>query len=658
MRNSLRLFVILIPLVLGATGIGNLTTAQSNASGNKTGQKNPVVGKVNNTPVLLEELKNQFERNSVSSNKPDSTRIRELKEFLELYLVYKAKLIEAKNTGLFDSQEILKELQQYELQYAIPYWVENEIQDQLIDEYIKRIRVELNASHILIALPNPASPSDTLQAWNKLIEARNRFLKGENFDQLSAEYSSMDEGRSMGGALGYFSAGWAVKPFEDAAYSIKAGEVSMPFRTQFGYHIVHVMDIRDKPKDRFVSHIYFNSRGSTNLTDSLMTVAQNVYKELENGADWAESVRKYSQDQRSVEYDGQIGWISGASYDPSLTEPIFTSDPNQLGKPLPPLQTAYGIHILRVDSIRTYLNTQQEREDALNALRSLPSFMDQRSLVLNRIRKEVKEESFPEAYFKYYNLKFPNDTLKVFGTKIPDAIGKQVIYKLDGKSFTNHDLHRYIGDINPELSWNKLPEDIFGSFRERQLELKLLDITKKRFPEYKNTIQNYLEGLAVFKLTENEVWNYARQDTAALKQIFENNRSNYQFPTRFDVIRLTAKSDSLLKIGIEAISKGSVPDSLKGKTEGLNVIRELISDLDNEPFDRLRQVKPGGFSEMFDFRNARNVLYLEKIRQPEPMTFEDAFFRLVSEYQPLREREWNQLLRKKYSIVSNPDQIK
>jgi peptidyl-prolyl cis-trans isomerase SurA len=653
MRNSLRLFTLLLTITLGA-----VTTPYTIAQPNASGSKARVVGKVNNAPVLFEELKTQFERNSVSTNKPDSSRIRELKEFLELYLVYKAKLIEAKTTGLFDSQEILKELQQYELQYAIPYWVENEIQDQLIDEYIKRSRVELNASHILIALPSPANPSDTLQAWNKLIEARNRFLKGENFDQLSAEYSTMDEGRSMGGALGYFSAGWAVKPFEDAAYSIKVGEVSMPFRTQFGYHIVHVTDIREKPKDRFVSHIYFNSRGSQNLTDSLLTVAESIYKELNNGADWAESVRKYSQDQRSVEYDGQIGWISGASYDPSLTEPIFNSDLNQIGKPLPPIQTVYGIHILKVDSVRTYLNTQQEREDALNALRTLPSFMDQRSLVLNRIRKEVKEEPFPDAYFKYYNLKYQNDSLAVSGTKISDAIGKQVIYKLDGKAYTNHDLHKYISELNPELSWNKLPEDIFVNFRERQLELKLLDITKKRFPEYKITIQNYLEGLAVFKLTENEVWNFARQDTAALQQLFEKNRSNYQFPTRYDVVRLSAKTDSLLQLGLDYIAKGGVPDSLKGKIEGLNVIRELISDLDNEPFDRLRQVKQGEFTEKFDFRSNRNLLYLEKIRQPEPMTFEDAYFRLVSEYQPLREREWNQFLRKKYAIVSYPDQIK
>jgi peptidyl-prolyl cis-trans isomerase SurA len=311
-----------------------------------------------------------------------------------------------------------------------------------------------------------------------------------------------------------------------------------------------------------------------------------------------------------------------------------------------------------VDSVRTYLNTQQEREDALNALRTLPSFMDQRSLVLNRIRKEVKEEPFPDAYFKYYNLKYQNDSLAVSGTKISDAIGKQVIYKLDGKAYTNHDLHKYISELNPELSWNKLPEDIFVNFRERQLELKLLDITKKRFPEYKNTIQNYLEGLAVFKLTENEVWNFARQDTAALQQLFEKNRSNYQFPTRYDVVRLSSKTDSLLQLGLDYIAKGGVPDSLKGKIEGLNVIRELISDLDNEPFDRLRQVKQGEFTDKFDFRSNRNLLYLEKIRQPEPMTFEDAYFRLVSEYQPLREREWNQFLRKKYAIVSYPDQIK
>jgi peptidyl-prolyl cis-trans isomerase SurA len=255
-----------------------------------------VVGRVGGSAVLFEDLQAQYERNNMSVEKADTTRIREMREFLDLYLLYRAKLMEAKEKGLYESEEIVNELRQYELQYAIPYWVENEIQDQLIDEYIDRINREVDATHILVAVPENATPADTLAAWNQLLEARNKALAGEDFERLSSEYSSMSEGRSMGGPLGYFTAGWAVKPFEDVAFSTPAGQISMPFRTQFGYHIILVKDIRERLKDRFVSHIYFNTRTTTPIGDSLAAVAQQVYNQLDNGADWAETVAKYSQD--------------------------------------------------------------------------------------------------------------------------------------------------------------------------------------------------------------------------------------------------------------------------------------------------------------------------------------------------------------------------
>ena len=118
----------------------------------KTVPETRIVGVVGGENITLGELINQYERNNLSSDKPDSVRNKELAEFLDLYLLYKAKLLEARENGIFDSDEILKELRQYEIQYAIPYWLENEILEKLIDEYLVRSKREINASHILIAI--------------------------------------------------------------------------------------------------------------------------------------------------------------------------------------------------------------------------------------------------------------------------------------------------------------------------------------------------------------------------------------------------------------------------------------------------------------------------------------------------------------------------
>lgn len=654
-----RIFAILVSLSVITTfgcGTGSNMVSSDSPRGSST---STIVGVVNGTPVQLEELVSQYERNNISGEKDDSTRIRELREFLELYLLYRAKLMEAKEKGLFESEEIISELRQYELQYAIPYWIENEIQDKLIDEYIFRSKLEIDASHILIAIPEGATPSDTLQAYNQLMEARNKFVAGEDFEMLSNEYSTIYDGRSMGGPLGFFSAGWAVKSFEDAAFSLDIGQVSMPFSTQFGYHIILVKDIRERKMDRFVSHIFLNARaGTQEYADSLSNVASTIYQLLQNGAEWAQMVQQYSQDQRSLENDGQIGWINYGAYDNSLTDQIFSVQQDQIGKARPPIETVYGIHVIKVDSIRSHNDPLVERAEALSALRNLPTFRDQRGLVLNRIRQEVKDYVVFENVRIFQGLRADRDSLKVADTIIPEDTAQLFVYELGNEQYTIRDYQNFIRDHSPAMTWSGVSDLLFDAFKDKMVEKKLLEITNQRYPDYRFTINNYLEGLTVFKLIEDEVWNYSRTDTAALMSIYDINRQDYQFPRRYDVVRMAAKTDSLLRVAQNAIISGVNPDSIRKDVSGLSVVRETISDLTNEPFNQLQGLNSGAFTDLFDFRSTRNLLFLEKVRAPESMTFDDAFFRLVSEYQPIRENTWNNYLRQKFNIQSFPSNIR
>lgn len=654
-----RIFAILVSLSVITTfgcGTGSNMVSSDSPRGSST---STIVGVVNGTPVQLEELVSQYERNNISGEKDDSTRIRELREFLELYLQYRAKLMEAKEKGLFESEEIISELRQYELQYAIPYWIENEIQDKLIDEYIFRSKLEIDASHILIAIPEGATPSDTLQAYNQLMEAQNKFVAGEDFEMLSNEYSTIYDGRSMGGPLGFFSAGWAVKSFEDAAFSLDIGQVSMPFSTQFGYHIILVKDIRERKMDRFVSHIFLNARaGTQEYADSLSNVASTIYQLLQNGAEWAQMVQQYSQDQRSLENDGQIGWINYGAYDNSLTDQIFSVQQDQIGKARPPIETVYGIHVIKVDSIRSHNDPLVERAEALSALRNLPTFRDQRGLVLNRIRQEVKDYVVFENVRIFQGLRADRDSLKVADTIIPEDTAQLFVYELGNEQYTIRDYQNFIRDHSPAMTWSGVSDLLFDAFKDKMVEKKLLEITNQRYPDYRFTINNYLEGLTVFKLIEDEVWNYSRTDTAALMSIYDINRQDYQFPRRYDVVRMAAKTDSLLRVAQNAIISGVNPDSIRKDVSGLSVVRETISDLTNEPFNQLQGLNSGAFTDLFDFRSTRNLLFLEKVRAPESMTFDDAFFRLVSEYQPIRENTWNNYLRQKFNIQSFPSNIR
>jgi len=105
------------------------------------------------------------------------------------------------------------------------------------DKYVQKETV--HARHILIRVAPDASPEDDKKAKEKATAVLVKGKNGEDFAQLAKEYSEGPT-KDRGGDLGTFGRGQMLKPFEDAAFSLKAGEIGGPVRTKFGYHIIKV----------------------------------------------------------------------------------------------------------------------------------------------------------------------------------------------------------------------------------------------------------------------------------------------------------------------------------------------------------------------------------------------------------------------------------
>ncbi len=104
----------------------------------------------------------------------------------------------------------------------------------------RRPRVEsISASHILIRIPGN-TPADTLEAYNKAVAVLDSAKAGVDFGKLALDNSADTVSAKRGGALGTFSRGMMVRPFEEAAFDTKVGGITGPVRTQFGYHIIKV----------------------------------------------------------------------------------------------------------------------------------------------------------------------------------------------------------------------------------------------------------------------------------------------------------------------------------------------------------------------------------------------------------------------------------
>lgn len=100
---------------------------------------------------------------------------------------------------------------------------------------------EVRASHILIKLEPNADQTQRDAALKKIKELQNRLKNGEDFASLAKEFSE-GPSKTSGGDLGNFKRGQMVKPFEDAAFALKPGEISDVVETKFGYHLIKVVE--------------------------------------------------------------------------------------------------------------------------------------------------------------------------------------------------------------------------------------------------------------------------------------------------------------------------------------------------------------------------------------------------------------------------------
>ncbi len=617
-----------------------------------------VVGKVAGQEITFGELRSSFYTSPAQEDAdPEATR-QEMIEFLDLYLVYRAKVEASREEGYFDSEDITEELRRYQMQSVFPYWLEMRFRDELLDELVERSKVEIAASHILISVAEDAAPSDTLRAYNRLMEAREAFLDPDDersFNDLSQEYSTRQRGRSMGDDLGFISGGWAVKPFEDVVFSTEVGDVSKPFRTNFGYHLVYVYDKREAEPDRNYSHIFFRSRGADINPEAAKEKAQEAFNKLEEGQSWDDVTREFSEDPDTRERGGDIGWIQPQRYQPMFLENIQKL--SEQGTYTEPFQSEYGVHIVRLDSIRTYTSEEMLREEKYERLRNLPRYRENRTYTLQNVRRAAGDSIYVSNYELYLAAQESQGTRNPSELEFSDQQLALPMYRIDNKTFTLNDYHDFVvaevGERNPSYRHNLLDK-----FRDKKTETVIIDVTKREFPDFAELSERYHEGLAVFALTEDNVWNYAAQDTTRLRAIYEEDPDRYRYTTRYRYYRISADTDEKLEEAKAVINHGVPVEEIREAVTGLIVRTDLINSLGEFPFEMLEGVEEGGFTEVFDYRNRKNVLYLKEIKEPRTMTFEEAFMRVVADYQPVREEEWNASLKSRYNVEAFPDRLR
>ncbi len=207
-------------------------------------------------------------------------------------------------------------------------------------------------SHILLEIKTSPETLDSLKGQAERIRALAQ--QGQDFADLARRYSD-DPSAERGGDLGFFGRGDMIPKFEETAFSLAPGQISDVIRTEFGYHIIKV---EDKTDDRVhARHILILIRPSQQ--DSLRTeqLADSLYQLLQQGADFSELAKQFSDDQESKKMGGELGWYPVAQMTPEFRQGLENL---QVGEVSRPLKSPSGIHIIKL------LDKREERKLTLD----------------------------------------------------------------------------------------------------------------------------------------------------------------------------------------------------------------------------------------------------------------------------------------------------
>ncbi|MFH4964359.1 peptidylprolyl isomerase [Gaetbulibacter sp. M235] len=611
---------------------------------------------INEEPVYTSEFIRVYNKN-LDLVQDESQK--NVDEYLNLFTNYKLKIKEANALELQKKQSYISELDSYKKQLAKNFITDNKVTDALVEEAYDRVSYEVKANHILVRLPENASPEDTLVAYNNILKIRERAIN-EGFEKVMKE---VHNGQTLfGEELGYFSGFRMVYAFENAAYNTPIGDISQPFRTRFGYHIVKVYDKRKSRGEVTIAHIMVKSKPEDSISDSAEARINDIYKKISQGEDFESLARQFSEDASTANKGGLLPPFTAGQ----LSSQVFEDTAfglEHIGDISKPIKTQYGWHILKLydkKPVQPFLDMKPELEMKVKR--------DERSrLIDDALVSKLKEHyhvSNEQPALKYFSSILNNDYFKRSWTLPIDFKGEKPLVKIGDKQFTYQDFGDYLIKNQRSVQGKSPFDNIVSTQYEAFLDSNLMQYKEDHLEEenkdYANIIQEYRDGLLLFDLMESTIWNASRTDSVAIKNYYNDHKSSYMWPERVHAVVASSSNESVLKKSAKLLEKGTDPEAIKTK---LNINNEVNVIFTSGLMDAKDQALPSNFefkkgvSKIYKHNDGFVVVQVKDIYPIAQKLFDEAKGNVVGDYQTYKENIWMQDLRDKYKVVVNQEAL-
>ena len=626
-------------------------------------QKEPVVMTINNKPVTKSEFLQIYTKNNPNPSFDKDS----LDRYMQLFEVFKLKVAEAEALGYDTLPRLQKELEGYKKQLALPYLIDSIQNQAMVQEAYNRTATEVRCSHILIKLDPNASPKDTLAAYNRLLGLKARIEKGEDFASVAKSKLGSEDPSAInnGGDLGYFTAFQMVYPFEEKAYTTPVGSISEPFRTRFGYHILKVTDKRPARGTIKVAHLMIATgrEATTETRQNAEKKINEIYDSLMTGSSWDKMVNAYSEDANSIKKGGELpAFGSGTSQRMVLEFEDASFALKQVGEFSKPVKTQYGYHIIKLvewTPVKTYDNLRRELQAKVN--KDERSKITQDSFV-QKLRAQYAYQNKGEKGLEWF-VSHLDSTYFVGKWTADELKANKTLFVLGGKKFKQQDFAKYV--VKNYRSVRKdAPQVVVKQLYQQWEKSEILAyeeaLLPAKYPAYKALLQEYHDGIILYEIMQDQVWNKAVKDTAGLRAFFMENRSKYAWSNRLDATVYECKDEYIavqvygMLVQSDTINSKAVLDVINKDSELNLKVRMNKFEIAQTPYLQQRNFTPG-LNPVYLMDGKWYVVKVAAVLAPAPKEYNEAKGLATSDYQTFLEKKWLEALRSKHKIVINED---
>lgn len=614
----------------------------------------PVLMTVNGKPVHKSEFEYLYHKNNTQQMQPQT-----VDQYLQMFIDYKLKVADAEAAGLDTTKQFRDEFNNYRAELAAPYMVDSAVYRSLLQEAYQHQTAEVKVAHIMFNY----APSSEMEALTARIDSIRTSLVGapdSAWARAAAEYS-IDRGtKNNAGEMGWLRVSAYPWAFEKAAYDTPVGQISPIVDSSFGLHLVKVLDRRPSRGEVKASHILkLTARKSPEEAARAKQQIDSIYKVVTApGADFAAIAKAESEDPGSASRGGELDWFGSGVMVAPFDSAAFALAEGQISEPV---QTAYGYHIIKNTGHRPVKSFEEARPQIENTINNSDRANQPREVYLKGILTRFNGHLLDKGLDAVQQLIAANaggyDSVAIAKLNASNI----AVYEIDGIKYP---VSGVMGNVSKTAATDPAnARRLIASAAKTCLDHRAYDLERDRLmetnPDYRNLINEYRDGILLFEISNNKVWDAATKDAAGLEQYFRDNRSNYKWDKpKYKGFIVFATTDSVMNLAKNyAESLGDkfdkatfAQDMAKKFKNEVKVERIIAAQGDNPISDYLFFDGPAPDTSKLTWKHFFGFGG-HLAQQPEEAI--DVRGLVTTDYQNSLERKWLQQLRKKYKVKVN-----